>query len=140
MSDYDNFVTQEEFERANVRGQRALQRGPRALAARYEAGKIVVELDTGLEIRFVPNAAQGLEQGTPEQLSDICIEQQGLGLHWPQLDADLYVPSLIHGLLGSRRWMKQIASLGGKVSTPKKAMSARENGKKGGRPRKVALA
>jgi hypothetical protein len=56
-------------------------------------------------------------------------------LHWPLLDADLYVPSLIEGAFGSRRWMQQIGKLGGSSRSSVKAKSSRENGKRGGRPK-----
>jgi len=48
-----------------------------------------------------------------DQLRKIKISPNGLGLHWPLLDADLYVPDLIEGAFGSRRWMQQIGKLGG---------------------------
>jgi hypothetical protein len=61
-------------------------------------------------------------------------------LHWPLLDADLYVPSLIEGAFGSRRWMQQIGKVGGSIRSSIKAKAARENGKRGGRPRRKAAA
>ena len=61
----------------------------------------------------------------------------GLGLHWPRFDADVYVPGLMAGALGSRTWMaRQLGAQGGRASTPAKAAAARANGAKGGRPRK----
>ncbi|NBQ54825.1 MAG: DUF2442 domain-containing protein, partial [Proteobacteria bacterium] len=60
------------------------------------------------------------------------------GLHFPQLDADLYLPALLKGVLGSRRWMAQaMGKVGGRTITPEKADAARANGRLGGRPRKV---
>jgi hypothetical protein len=38
-------------------------------------------------------------------LSKIEISPSGLGLHFPAIDADLYLPALLDGFLGSRRWM-----------------------------------
>ena len=61
----------------------------------------------------------------------------GLGLYWPDLDVDLYVPHLIKGVFGSKRWMAQIGAVGGRVSSPAKAVAARANGRLGGRPRKA---
>ena len=59
----------------------------------------------------------------------------GLGLHWPQLDADLYVPAPIEGAFGSRRWMQHIGELGGSARSAAKAKALRENGTRGGRPK-----
>jgi hypothetical protein len=69
------------------------------------------------------------------KLAKIDINPSGLGLHWPLLDADLYVPGLVEGTLGSRQWMQHIGQLGGLARTAAKARAARTNGKKGGRPR-----
>lgn len=101
-------------------------------------GRVVIALSTGLEIGFKPHDAQGLEKARPAQLADIEISPSGLGLHFPQLDADLYLPALIQGFLGSRQWMAQaMGKVGGKAVTPEKANAARANGRLGGRPRKV---
>ena len=57
--------------------------------------------------------AEGLADAPPSKLKKIKISPNGRGLHWPLLDADLYVPGLIEGAFGSRRWMQQIGKLGG---------------------------
>ena len=74
-------------------------------------------------------------------LADIEISPAGLGLHWPKLDADLYVPALLQGVFGSKKWMaRQLGAEGGRARTAVKIAASRANGRKGGRPRKVALA
>jgi hypothetical protein len=53
------------------------------------------------------------------------IGPNGLGLHWPQLDAGLHIPALIEGAFGSRRWMQQIGELGdsaGSAAKPRHLM------------------
>ena len=125
---------------ANARGQKVLANMPTAVAARYDrrVGRVVIALSTGLEIGFKPHDAQGLEAARPAQLADIEISPSGLGLHFPQLDADLYLPALLQGFLGSRQWMAQaMGKVGGKTVTPQKADAARANGRLGGRPRKI---
>ncbi|HEY1780065.1 MAG TPA: DUF2442 domain-containing protein [Roseiarcus sp.] len=119
----------------------ALRAKGAAVAARYDrrTGRIVVELNTGLEIAFPTRLAQGLADATPDQLAEIEISPAGLGLHWPKLDADLYVPALLEGAFGSKRWMAaQLGAAGGRVHSQAKAEAARENGRKGGRPPKPA--
>lgn len=125
---------------AKRRGMARLRR-PRAASAHYDAGRkrIVVCLTTGIEIGFTPEQAQGLAGAAPEDLAAIEIEELGLGLHFPKLDADLYVPALLEGVLGSKSWMAaRLGAAGGRRRTPAKSAASRENGKSGGRPRKVA--
>jgi hypothetical protein len=68
------------------------------------------------------------------------VAQVRLGLRWPLLDADLYVPGLIEGAFGSHRWMQQIGKLGGASRSSIKAKASRENGKRGGRPKERVAA
>ena len=111
-----------------------------AASASYDrrAARIVVTLNTGVEIAFPPRLAEGLSEATADDLADIEISPAGLGLHWPKLDADLYVPALLEGAFGSQRWMAaQLGAAGGRVQSRAKAEAARENGRKGGRPRNL---
>lgn len=110
-----------------------------AVAARYDApsGRLVVSLHNGVELAVPTRLVEGLAGADPADLAEIEITPAGLGLHWPRLDADVYVPGLMDGALGSRRWIaRQLGAQGGRASTPAKAAAARANGAKGGRPRK----
>ncbi len=134
-------ITDDEVRAAEARMAALRQRGPTATAAHYDRGRgrVVIRLSTGLELMFPPHDAQGLEQATPAQLDPIEISPSGLGLHFPKLDADLYLPALLEGLLGSKSWMAaRLGERGGKARTEDKAAAARNNGRKGGRPRRSA--
>jgi hypothetical protein len=100
-------ISHDEHERATARSDRRRSIEPRALEAGYDRQRerVVVRLSTGLEIAFAPRDAQGLENATPEDLAAIEISPSGFGLHFPRLDADLYLPGLLEGYLGSKRWM-----------------------------------
>lgn len=129
----------EAFAAAEARGAARL-RGPRAEKAHYDAGRdrVIVRLTTGVEIGFAPRDAEGLAGATREQLAKIEVEAQGLGLHFRLLDADLYVPALLEGVLGSKAWMAaRLGAAGGSARGGAKAAAARANGKRGGRPRRV---
>lgn len=92
-----------------------------------------------LELAFPPRLAKGLHGAGVEALSRIEITPSGLGLHWPELDADVFVPRLIEGVFGSKAWMaRELGAKGGRTRSEAKAEAARENGKRGGRPRKTA--
>lgn len=132
-------VTDNELRQAEKR-MAALRDTGHATAARYDrrTSRIVIELNTGVQLAFPTHLAEGLADATAEDLAHIEISPTGLGLHWPRLDADLYVPALLQGIFGSKRWMAaQLGSAGGKVKSDAKAAASRENGHKGGRPRKV---
>ena len=133
----------DEFETANQRASALLARTSKAIAARYDRrdGRIVIDLSRGISIAFKPHDAQGLEHANASQLAKIEISPSGLGLRFPALDADLYLPSLLQGFLGSKRWMAaQLGKAGGQTHSKAKAAAARSNGKLGGRPRKTSVA
>jgi hypothetical protein len=135
-------ITREQFKAANARAAVTIARGPVARAARYDArrGLIVIALEGGCEFAFPVALAEGLADAPRSKLAKIKISPNGLGLHWPLLDADLYVPGLIEGAFGSRRWMQQIGKLGGSSHSAAKAKASRENGKRGGRPKDTVAA
>ena len=135
-------ITEEELQRAEER-MAALRDAGHAVKARYDRrrGRVVIALSTGVEVTFPTHLAEGLADASPEELDDIEISPAGLGLHWPRLDADLYVPSLLQGIFGSRKWMaSQLGAEGGRTRSPAKAAAARTNGRRGGRPKKIAAA
>lgn len=129
----------DEFERASRKGLALGAASPKAVSVRYDRriGRIVINLSTGLDVAFSPRDAQGLEHATAAQLNDIEISPSGLGIYFPKLDADLYLPALLEGFLGSRKWMaSRLGTVGGKSKSPAKAAAAKQNGRSGGRPRK----
>jgi hypothetical protein len=134
-------VTRDALKKANARAVRRRAHGPIAVAARFDRrnGRVVVGLSTGIDVMFSPQKAQGLEGAKPAQLGTIEISPSGLGLHFPKLDADLYLPALLDGWLGSKRWTAaRMGEQGGRARTAAKRSASRENGKLGGRPRKLA--
>lgn len=135
-------LTREQFEAAQARGEARL-RGPRAESAHYDAGRnrVIVRLTTGVEIGFAPRAVEGLQHASVDDLKAVEVEAFGLGVHFPTIDADLYVPALLEGVLGSKHWMAaHLGAAGGRSRTAAKAAASRENGKRGGRPRKIGAA
>jgi hypothetical protein len=124
---------------ALARGQLEQSSRLRAVSARYDARKklVVIELENGSSFAFPPHLAHGLADARPADLAQIELSPLGSGLHWPRLDADLTVEGLLAGLFGSRSWMRAHAAKAGSVKSSAKALAARANGAKGGRPRKA---
>ena len=136
-------LTDADVRHAEKRMQARLRAQPRAISARYDrrGARIVVVLSNGLELSVPIRLAEGLVEASASDLAIIEISPTGLGLHWPKLDADLYLPALLEGLLGTRRWMaKMLGKAGGRSTSSVKQAAARANGRLGGRPRKAALA
>jgi hypothetical protein len=102
-------VTDEEFEAANARAAERRRTTPWAVRARYDRRlrRVVVRLSSGMDLTFAPRDVQGLEHATPDQLADVEVAGVGYGLHWPGIDADVYVPSLLQGITGSKAWMEK---------------------------------
>jgi hypothetical protein len=124
-------LTAEEFEAAKARGKARI-RGPRAESAHYDAGRnrVVVRVTTGVEIAFAPRDVESLQHASAEDLKSIEVEAFGLGIHFPRLDADLYVPSLLKGILGSKPWMAaRFERAEGRIRGRINASAEREDGR-----------
>jgi hypothetical protein len=141
---YTEQELQEMMAKAEEAGAKASATEPRAMAARYdyESERIVVILNNGWEFGFKPWLVQGLEDATPEQLSEVEILGPGTALHWESLDADMGIVELVSGRYGSKAHLARVAArftgkMGGSKTSKAKRAAVRENGKKGGRPRKV---
>jgi hypothetical protein len=121
-------VSDAEFEAANRRGIAKKNSFPTVVRVRYDRriGRIVISLSSGLDLTFAPRDVEGFQNAHATDLVDAEISPSGLGVHFPKIDADLYVPALIDGFLGSKRWMTaQNGKAGGSVSTAAKSAAAR---------------
>lgn len=133
-------VSDQEFQAAIQRGEDLRQNGY-AVSAEYDArqNRLVVSLSSGVIVMVPVHLMQALAGADPEALNEVEISPSGLALHWPSLDADVYLPSLMQGVFGTKRWMAaQLGAAGGRATSIAKAAAARQNGAKGGRPRKQA--
>jgi len=134
-------MASDNFELANQRAK-DLQAGiPQAISARYDrkSGHIVIHLSSKLIVSFLPRDTQGLENARPSQLDEIEISPSGFGIHFPKLDADIYLPALLEGFLGSKKWMaSRLGQIGGQSRSRGKKAASKANGRLGGRPKKTA--
>jgi hypothetical protein len=128
-------LTDAQLDAASARGEMLRKTEPRAQTARFdkETHRVVVTFTNGSEFVFPPELADCLAGASENQLANIRVIGQGVGLHWEDLDADLSVPRLAEQIFGTRSHM---ARLGGQATSHAKAAAARENGAKGGRPKR----
>jgi hypothetical protein len=98
-------TSEQSFAAANRRGAKVQAAVPRAVAVRYDRriARLVISFSSGVDVSFPPKLVQGLEAAKPADLAGAQISPSGLGVHFPNLDADLYIPALLQGFLGPQQ-------------------------------------
>jgi hypothetical protein len=139
---WTNHLTEEnladQIEQARAKGHRANQEEPRATSVQYASQEnlVIIQLKNGASFSFPPDLVEGLGNATPEVLQDFWMPESGDSIHWEQLEVSFSIPGLLAGIFGTKRWMAELGKAGGQATSPAKARSSADNGKKGGRPRK----
>lgn len=110
---------------------------PRVVGAKYdaEASRVLVEFSNGCLFAFPVWMVPGTSRATPQELERIQLEPFGEAVIWEELNTDTNVLGM---MLQAFHLKTQAAKYLGSATSPAKARAARENGKKGGRPRKRA--
>lgn len=62
-------------------------------SARNEGSEIIVEMQSGEQIRFPVSLSSRLSSAISAQLGEITLSP--FGLHWPQLDEDLSIRAIL---------------------------------------------
>jgi len=111
----------------------------RAVTVEHIAGLnlLIVGLSNGRRLVLPIEDLQGLSKATHEQIQNFELLGRGTGISFPDLDVDIYVPALIEGVYGNRRWMAELGRKGGEARTEAKRRAAQMNGSKGGRPKRA---
>ncbi|MBE9078279.1 DUF2442 domain-containing protein [Romeria aff. gracilis LEGE 07310] len=60
---------------------------------------------SGVQRSFDVDLLQGVAGGSDSAIANVEIIGDGEALHWPELDADLLVHSLMQGIYGTKKWM-----------------------------------
>ena len=109
---------------------------PRAVSVKYvhRFRHFRVALTSGAEVAIPADMLQGMQRASAADRSKVRLQGAGSGLHWPTLDLDFSVPGLLAEVFGTKSYLAKKA---GQTKSKAKALAARRNGLKGGRPRKV---
>jgi len=122
---------------ARARAARVLSTQPRAKRVMFPTGSHAMDLQltNGVSLRIPLMLLPPLRHATTSELAEVELDRFGLTLHWESLDADYGVGQLVTIALGRSTVMRASAAVAGSTRSAAKAAAARENGKKGGRPR-----
>ena len=125
-------ITEEEFERANRKAELRLAKMPTAVSVLYHrrVSRVIIMLSTGYGVMFSRMLFRSWSMPSRIQMDDIEITPSGLGIHFPKIDADLYLPALLEGGAWGTGWLLSDGAKGGKAATPAKAAAAKSNGKR----------
>lgn len=129
----------QQIPQARATERAARKRGHRARAVHYDRGKgrIVVELSSGVLFAFPVTSVPSLRRAAPSELAQVALNAAGSMLSWEALDVDVSVAGLLLAAVDPAERIRHLATLAGRATSPAKAAASRENGAKGGRPRKV---
>ncbi|HZX68833.1 MAG TPA: DUF2442 domain-containing protein [Candidatus Elarobacter sp.] len=124
--------------------QRGLRAGNKkspcdAVAARYDRAHDMLELTlrNGIVVRFPRKSIWEIARFTPSEIGRVEVQPGGEGISIRKLDVDISVAGLLADELGSL-FSRALGARTRGISTPKKAAASRENGRKGGRPKRAA--
>ena len=139
-------ITDAEFAAALVAGRADAEAEIRAQAVRYVADRDAIEIVTTRHAGFlVPRGWIGALQDVPvEELAQLEVWPDGSAMELEARDIHISVDGLLTALLRAMVPTRTVAAIfasrGGRATSDAKRRSAKENGRKGGRPRKPARA
>jgi hypothetical protein len=82
---------------------------PRISALRVTDDAIVADLSDGRTVSVPLAWSWRLSDATPEQRSRFELIGSGLGAHWPDIDEDISVAGMLHGIPASRPHLAKAA-------------------------------
>lgn len=135
-------ISETELQEAIRRGEAERRATPHARAVSYDPAtrRYAIAMLAGGEIRFSADQVREIANATPEQLANVVLSPAGGAISWPDLDMDISVTGLAMDLIAGEGWPRayraMLAREAATVKSEKKAAAARENGRRGGRPRK----
>lgn len=130
-----------EYAAALKAGQARKERGLLAEAVHYDpdSDRIVVEMVGGWNIGFMRQRIAEFADVSADDLVNIGLSPAGTTLELASYDVYVSLEGLFGALVPKEALSRLFASKGGQATSHAKAMSARANGRKGGRPKKETV-
>lgn len=124
---------------AQARGEGRARIEPRADRVSYDAKNRLIMLDLrgGAILGLPVGAIRELAGAKPNQLKTVRAGFGGESITLEDLDVDISIPGLLRDLVGITSAATLLGRKGGSATSEAKAAAVRENGKRGGRPRKT---
>jgi Protein of unknown function (DUF2442) len=96
-------ISDHDIDRARIDGLKAMD-SIRAVAARYHPNRLGIEIDlsTGCLVLVPKNFSGRIAAASHADCDKIEILDSGLGLHWPALDEDWYVLSVLESMTANQ--------------------------------------
>jgi uncharacterized protein DUF2442 len=117
---------------------KAAAKEPHATAVRFDSDRdrYEIELSTGGAFAVPRGALKALPASASRKaLHSVRLMTAGFSLWWDVLDTGYHVEDLEALALGAAAAARMLGRRGGAATTTEKAKAARENGKRGGRPK-----
>lgn len=131
-------LTDEMFDEARASAKR--EEPIDVTSARYDrkSDAIRLRLRSGIAIELPRSQIRELADVRPSDIKKVHVQPGGDGISIWELDVDIYVPGLLTDLLGSM-FARALGRRSRGRTSQKKALASRANGRKGGRPKNVAV-
>lgn len=99
-----------QFSEASKRGQAQSSNGLNAVAIEYDqpSNRMRIELRNGVILLVPCDKLQGLADARSEDIKVMKLVSHGAGIHWPKLDVQMTVSSLLAGVFGTKEWIKEL--------------------------------
>jgi len=129
-------ISDKEFERQLREARKKTVSEPEAIAVQYKNGRVFVELASGWNFNFNPRDFEEFASATETDLETIGLWGR-YTLACPNLDVHIGIGAIILKLIGEKFLASELSRRRGQTKSERKQNASRENGKLGGRPKKI---